>query len=228
MDITSIAKKSDSTVAAISGPGTGIVITQGPHKGRKLIPMHDGSVNESNEVGGTSYSLFSDDDGFSWQTGDFAPIGDDNAKDSECQVVELDEGNILLNARTNSRIGYRKVAFSNDGGFSWSKLINQIDLKDSGCMGSILRYSWPSHNKPGVIIYSGSAIRVEGTKRGAGTVWISFDEGNRWPIKKLIYPDKFDYSSLVKLPNGNLGMLAELDFNGERLEICFLELLVMR
>jgi sialidase-1 len=219
-EITHIAKKSSSTIASISGPGTGIVLTLGSYKGRIIIPMYDVRFEDTENGRARIFTLYSDDDGVSWQSGEFVPKGKEEGFGGECQVVELEKGKIMINARASPKIGYRKVAISEDGGITWSSLVNEIQLIDTGCMGSILRYSWATKNSPGILIYSGATARVEGTKRGAGTIWISYDDGKTWPIKKLFYPGKFDYSSLARLPDGTIGMLAEFDFDGERLNVC--------
>ncbi len=41
------------------------------------------------------------------------------------------------------------------------------------------------------------------------TVRLSYDEGGTWPIQKLIHAGPSSYSGLVRLPDGDIGMLLE-------------------
>lgn len=41
------------------------------------------------------------------------------------------------------------------------------------------------------------------------TVWVSTDDGETWPHKKVIYGGPSAYSSLTVLPNGLIGLLFE-------------------
>ena len=41
------------------------------------------------------------------------------------------------------------------------------------------------------------------------TVRLSDDEGKTWPVEKLIHPGPSSYSSLVRLPDGDIGLVYE-------------------
>ena len=41
------------------------------------------------------------------------------------------------------------------------------------------------------------------------TVWASFDRGQSWPVKRLIYESHSAYSSLAAAPDGNIYLLFE-------------------
>ena len=47
--------------------------------------------------------------------------------------------------------------------------------------------------------------------RSNGTIWVSFDEGESWPLNKTIYPGGYAYSQLVKLSDHELGVFFERD-----------------
>ena len=40
-------------------------------------------------------------------------------------------------------------------------------------------------------------------------VRLSYDEGKTWSVKRLIHPGPASYSSLVRLPDGHIGLLFE-------------------
>ncbi|HWS01001.1 MAG TPA: sialidase family protein, partial [Prolixibacteraceae bacterium] len=41
------------------------------------------------------------------------------------------------------------------------------------------------------------------------TVRMSYDEGQTWPVKKLIWAGPSSYSTMVRLPDGTIGLLFE-------------------
>ena len=68
-------------------------------------------------------------------------------------------------------------------------------------MGSIVRL----HD--GKLLYSGP----RSTKRENGTIYLSTDDGQTWPVKKTLVTGNFAYSNLVELPDGTLGCVFETD-----------------
>lgn len=214
-ELTMIVKKESSSLASICGPGTGIVLTRGAYRGRVIIPMQE-QIMEGKKKENYLYALYSDDHGNSWKHGEFA-APDEDGSGGEVQMVELSDGSLMLSARNSS--GFRRVAFSEDGGHSWSKLKKEKALADTGCMSPLLRYRWPDGNDSGVIVHVGVTDRVEGRRRGRAVLCLSYDDGQTWPLCRVIHEGTFDYSSLAILPDGSIGMLAEYDFDGERAKI---------
>ena len=74
-------------------------------------------------------------------------------------------------------------------------------------MASIFRYTFPSEGGKSRILYSGP----DSTKRDNGTVYLSYDDGKTWPVKKVLFPGSFAYSVLTALPDGTMGCLFETD-----------------
>jgi sialidase-1 len=48
-----------------------------------------------------------------------------------------------------------------------------------------------------------------------GTVRLSYDEGESWPVSRTVYPGSFAYSCLTVLPDGTVGLLYERDDYGK-------------
>src|SRR4029453_16523688 len=69
--------------------------------------------------------LVSDDHGKTWQWPGVVPLGEHGS--SEVNVAELDDGRLVLNARgapddrADSAAAPRTVAYSNDGGATWTR-----------------------------------------------------------------------------------------------------------
>ncbi|HEY0075271.1 MAG TPA: sialidase family protein [Abditibacteriaceae bacterium] len=193
-EITHQVKRAEKVTTIASGPGIGIQLQKGAHAGRLIMPFNEGPFGKWN-----AYTAYSDDGGVSWKIGDNVPNGTGIV--NECQVVELSDGRVLLNSRQMSGTAVRKISFSNDGGQTWSPVADAPDLTDPRCMGSILRL------KNGNLLYSGP----RSTKRENGTIYLSTDDGQTWPLHKTLEPKFFAYSSLVELPNGTIGCLFEGD-----------------
>lgn len=219
-EITSVAKSNKNSLHAICGPGVGITLTKGKYKGRIIIPMSE-TLLIKGEKESHNYALYSDDNGNSWKHGKFCPPSKEgNSGGNEVQMVELENDEILISIRSK---GHRLLSTSKNGGKTWGPLQVHKTLKDTGCMSPLLRYRWAESNKPGVLIHIGVTGRVNGRRRGESVILLSYDDGETWSVQKELYAKAFDYSSMVVLKNGNIGMLAEYDFNGDRANIKFAE-----
>ncbi len=113
-EITSATKRADWTWYA-TGPGSGIQIEHGQHKGRLVIPCDHIEAGTKHYY---SHVIFSDDHGQTWQLGGSTPRHQVN----ECEVVELCDGRLMLNMRNYDRSKKsRQVAVSDDGGLTWKE-----------------------------------------------------------------------------------------------------------
>ena len=127
-----------------------------------------------------SHVFYSDDHGETWQLGGSVP---DNTT-SECQVVELADGTLLLSIRYHAWVNqaegphYRTVAFSRDGGETWGDVRKDRGLIDPRCQASVFR-----HTRGNAILFSNPA----NTARDRMTVRASFDEGETWGASKMLH-----------------------------------------
>jgi sialidase-1 len=206
-DITKATKRENVVTTVASGPGIGIQLRHGQHAGRILMPFNEGPFGLWN-----IYAVFSDDQGKTWTMGQVAPgalIDSGKGKQSsivnEAQFAELKDGSIRFNVRRWAGTAVRKTCISDDGGVTWSKIEDVPEQVDSSCMGSILRYSDFADGRRDRLLYSGP----QSTKREIGTVFLSYDEGKTWPVKRVLCNDAFAYSCLTALPDGTIGCLYE-------------------
>ena len=184
-----------------TGPGNGIQLTRGEHKGRLLIPCN----HSDHGKGGHPYRshlIYSDDHGKSWRLG-----GVHEDRTNESAVVELSDGSILQAMRSYHGKNRRAMAVSRDGGQSWGKVYLDDALDTPVCQANVLRWDWPEENADGHgrILFSSP----QGTGRSRMTVWMSKDDGKTWPVRKLINPGGGAYSNLIVLPDGRIGLLYE-------------------
>ncbi len=211
-DVTGTTKRPVRATTIASGPGAGIQLTRGPHKGRLLVPFNEGPYGIWQ-----NYAVFSDDGGKTWRHGQDVPgalvpdaKGQPRSQLNEVQFVELSDGSVRLDSRQFVPPALRRTAVSRDGGETWTAPTVMDGVTDPSCMAGILRLTFEGHGGHGVLVHTGP----DSTKRERGTLWVSFDDGATWPAKTLIWPGAFAYSVPVRLPDGGLGVLFEADNYG--------------
>lgn len=175
--------------------GEGIQLRNGAHKGR-LIQQYAIRNNGANYA----VSAYSDDHGATWKTGTpVGPGGDEN------KTVELNDGTVMLNNRSAP---YRTIAYSTDGGITYTPFVQDTELPDPANNASIMRYApdVPASNpQSSWLLFS----NTEATARKNLTVKMSCDNGKTWPIKKVVDAGAAAYSTLTRLPGGRVGLLYE-------------------
>lgn len=202
-EITRFVKRPLEVTSTAAGPGIGIQLARGNHRGRLLMPFNQGPYGRWKV-----YAVISDDGGKSWRYGETAPEGAAGYA-NEVQFVELNDGSVMLNAR-NQGGGFklRKLAVSHDGGETWSATYQDERLIEPVCQASVLRH--PNRGIPvqDVFLFSNPASQ---TARTNGTVRLSRDEGKTWPVSRVLYPGGFAYSCLTTLSDHSVGCLFERD-----------------
>ena len=167
------------------GPGHGIQLAGKKWAGRLVVPFWAG-IEKNVTAGATqlSYVVFSDDGGKTWQHGQPATV---NHSD-ECEVVELADGRLYMNAR--SRMGKRRRAFcfSSDGGISWSAIRNDKGMPERSCQGSLVRVG-----KNALLV----AHPVDEAARRKLTVRLSRDEARTWPVSRVVDTGQAAYSDMA-------------------------------
>ena len=205
-DITAEAKSPDWWWYA-TGPGVAIQIRKGDHAGRIVVPAN----HTSKASGFAAHVIFSDNGGKSWRRSSvIAPAC------NESQVVELSDGRLMMNMRSQSfvgeeRTGYRSISYSSDGGETWTPPAFDAHLGDPQVQASLIRYSWPDDPGGGRLLFSNPSppISRERGKRIRMTVRLSRDDGKTWPAERLTHEGPSAYSSLARLPDGRVGLLYE-------------------
>ena len=212
VDVTTTTKRPAGATTVASGPGVGIQLTRGPHAGRLILPFNEGPFWKWQ-----NFAVISDDKGKTWRCGDNVPgafVPDpkhgERSQINEVQMVEMSDGSVRLNSRPFAGARVRKSSVSRDGGVTWSKVEDVPELPCPSCMASVLRYSFDDAGGRGRMLFSGP----RGTKRAAGTISLSTDDGATWPVRKELWPGFFAYSVLTRLPDGTIGCLFEADDYG--------------
>jgi sialidase-1 len=153
--------------------------------------------------------IFSRDRGQSWTISPPA-IPDPQQPTSESQIVELEDGSLLLSMRCEKRSGQRRWArwewsspasSPNNTGVAgkWSEPWQAVT--DPTCMASLLRHS------DGTLLISNPNSAKH---RVAMTVRTSSDDGRTWSDGRLLDPRGSMYSCMTALPDGRIGLLYEV------------------
>ena len=197
-EITTAVKRTNWTWYA-TGPGAGVQIEHGAKSGRLVIPCDHIEADTKHYY---SHIIYSDDHGQTWKLGGSTPQHQVN----ECEVVELPGGRLLLNMRNyDSAQRTRQQAVSADGGLTWSEQRHVPELIEPICQASIRRHSWPGEARRSVLLFANPAS----AKRERLTLRVSFDEGQTWPVSRLLDSRPSAYSCLATLPDGTIGILYE-------------------
>jgi len=191
----------------------GITLRHGKHRGRLIVtatfrPHAKEHPSDRKPVDAIySCAVYSDDGGRTWCVSEVFPEG----YTEEAALVELHDGRIYYNTRSHK--GFydtsrarplapdevlRREAWSYDGGQTWKDYRISKLLPDGGghnrgygMKGGLVRLPVKGRD---ILIFSNAD--TAGGPRERLTVWASFDGGNTWPLKRLIYPGPAAYSSL--------------------------------
>ncbi|AVR47132.1 exo-alpha-sialidase [Christiangramia fulva] len=159
------------------------------------------------------YLFGSDDHGASWFFID-SPV---NPAD-ESKVIELDNGDYMINSRVNGGMGYRYVHISHDKGKTWETRPEK-ELTDPGNNASIVVYPYHKNGKTeNLLLFTNSNNR---DSRKNLTIKVSYDQGKTWSAGKVIYPGSAAYSSMTVLENGDIGVFFEKDDYTENVFVSF-------
>jgi len=198
-EITSEVKRPNWTWYA-TGPGAGIQITRGPHRGRLVVPCDHVEAGTKCYY---SHVVFSDDHGASWRPGGRTPQHQVN----ECEVVELAGNRLMLNMRSyHPSLRCRRVSISRDGGMTWGEVTPDPALVEPICQASIRRYAWLEECGQDMMLFSNPAHAEE---RRNMTVRLSYDGGRSWPVARCLYPGPSAYSCLAVMPDGEVACMYE-------------------
>lgn len=200
-DITASVKKDNWTWYA-TGPGNGIQLTQGKHRGRLVIPCdHRVKEEKDRNLSTRSHVIYSDDQGKSWQIGGLLTAGT-----NECAVVELENGDLLINMRSYRGKQCRAISRSSDGGLTWSEVVDDPNLVEPICQASLIRLPLANPQGTTCLAFSNPA---DPKSRKNLTLRVSDDGGKTWPRSKVLCEGSSIYSSLAALPGGDIGVIYE-------------------
>ena len=199
-----------------TGPGHGIQLKTG----RLVVPvwLSLGTGGHAHRPSVTSV-IYSDDLGRTWTRGEIAgPNEGDWIIPNETCAVQLADGRVLLNMRSESRANRRLLTTSRDGATGWSKPQFHEQLLEPICMASMVRLSEPGVTNKGRILFSnphnlsradGKEVAGKNRDRKNVSVKLSYDEAASWPVSKTVEPGFSGYSDLAVANDGTVLLFYE-------------------
>ncbi len=187
------------------GPGHGLQLKNGrllmQFWNRTAIGTDAGPIPREQRAYGLRV-LYSDDGGAHWKAG---PAFGEDIGPTESRLVELDDGSLYLNARVDgagNTTRRRAIFIGTNHGLTWKPKGFDIEMPsytnvDSGLL-SLRREDRQ------VLLLSHSR---DPRRRVGLTVSASLDGGKTWVRHKELNDDGANYSDLVQLPDGLIGLL---------------------
>lgn len=188
-------------------PGSGITMEDGtlvmPTQGRDSVGYPFSNIT------------WSKDGGKSWTTSKPAYYNT-----TECNVVELSHGSLMLNMRLNGNNGRgegngRAIAVSKDLGKTWTEHhTSRNALIEPTCMASLHKHKYRGGT---VLLFVNPNSR---DRRNNMTLKASFDDGNTWHERVVLDEfDSFGYSSITSVDQETIGIL----FEGSQAQMTFMK-----
>ena len=200
------------------GPGVGITLQNGPHKGRIVVPVY--TTNRTNHLNGSQSSriIYSDDHGKTWQMGggvndnrtlydgtvvDSSNMNNYYAQNTEASVVQLNNGQLKLFMR--GLTGDLQVATSHDGGLTWDNHVDRYDVPD--VYVQMAATHTVQDGKEYILLANANG---PGRKNGYIRVARVEEDGQlTWLHHYLIQDGEYAYNSLQQIGPDEFGLLYE-------------------
>jgi len=190
-----------------TGPNHGIQLKNG----RLVVPvwLSTGTGGNAHRPSVTS-TIYSDDHGKTWKAGEIAvPCTDEWIDPNETAAIELVDGRVMLNVRSESKAHRRLITTSKDGATGWSTPKFDDALLEPVCMGGLVRYSL---DKPRILFSNPDSLSRADGKETPGSmrdrrnvsIKLSYDEGTTWAVNKVLEPLWSAYSDLAVAQNGDI------------------------
>jgi sialidase-1 len=194
------------------GPGHAIVLSQGYHAGRIIVPL---SRRDST---GTYilYAVYSDDHGASWRVGYSRSVG--KRALIEGSLAEAQDGSVVATYREKNSKAItakpgknRVIAHSSDGGETVTPFTAMADVRTVPVFGSLL--------SAGSLLLFSSPDNVNAknlSSRRGMRLFTSSDSGASWRAARRVgsRSDPAGYSDLVQLDEATAGILYENGYSG--------------
>lgn len=192
-----------------TGPGHGIQLDNR----RLIVPiwMSDGTGGHAHRPSAVSV-VYSDDHGATWEAGEIVSRHPELKNPSETIPLQLADGRVMLNLRSENAEHRRALSFSEDGATGWTKPVFHDQLLEPICMASTVRLSRAPESDRNRILFANphsdeprNPEKPEAShKRQNISVKLSYDEGETWPVNKVLEPGISGYSDMAAGPDGTI------------------------
>lgn len=160
--------------------------------------------------------IYSDDAGATWKRGAMVPDVPAVRNPNESMAVELADGRVMLSIRNNAATHRRGVSYSSDGISDWTVPVADDELFEPVCMASIIRAGQnKNRGKSRLLFVNPDSRDIPKHPRKNLTARISYDEGQSWPVRKVIDTAAAGYSDIAVSNDGTVYCLYETNTIGK-------------
>ena len=184
--------------------GMPFLIQEGPYRGRMVMSGYGLLEKKGANVLGLKkkravVALFSENGGETWEMGvpQTETIDQKPGFAGESTLTELSDGTLLMIVRPKKGQKKRFKSYSYDGGVSWTPLEKIKDLAPVPVFQSLTTYKRSGERRILLLSMPQLSLRMK------GSVYFSFDEGESWKRKTLVW-GFFDYSDIKALSDGRI------------------------
>lgn len=205
VNITKACKK-DAWWLLAPAPGQGITMKDGT-----LVFPSQGRDEKGDPFSNITYSQ---DGGKTWKTSE--PALSVAGGTTECSVVELTSGSLMLNMRANKNRGNttanngRAIAITENLGATWKEHASSFNaLQEPTCMASLMKHNISTKPNRDILLFSNPNSNI---RRENITIKVSLDEGLTWPSEYFLLLDEWQgrgYSCLTSVDRNYIGILYE-------------------
>ena len=197
-----------------SGPGVGVQISEGAHKGRIVVPIY--FTPRFWPLMECAACIYSDDGGNTWKRG--GAMGEnrrrlgifkvghrliaDGERTSEAQIITMPGGRLKAFIRNHSPKRRVAVAESDDGGEPWFGF-RYLDIPQPICQISALNVK--DGDREATLVLNAASER----KREHGVIRLSYDHGETFVKSMTVKEGEFVYSCMTQMSDGSIGVLYE-------------------
>lgn len=188
--------KEEQWTTILAGPGCGICTS----KGVLVFPAQIWDM-KARPVS-MSTICYSTDNGKTWHYGKGVPH-----RTSECQVVELQDGALMLTCRNETFQGKRVVYVTRDLGKTWQPHeTNTNTLNDPACQASLVVINSQKYGRVMLYSHPNSSPKL----RNHMTIRASLDDGKTWN-EGVVYDVRecWGYSCIAQIDDENIGIIYE-------------------
>ena len=183
-----------------------ILYAPAPQQG---ISLRDGTLvmpTQGRDAANRHFSnlLISRDHGKTWKVSPAASYGN-----TECQAVQLGDGSLMLNCRTESPTKFCTIAVSHDLGRTWKHHSTyRMALIEPNCNGSTYRFDYRQSGQiKSALLFANPHSQKSRTHH---SIQVSLDEGKTWKNRLLLDEGHGSgYASISRVDNEHVGIVYE-------------------
>ena len=193
------------------GPGHSIQL----ENGRLLVPVwlanSDKLEPHRSHRPSRIATIYSDDNGKTWERGAMVPDAEGFKNPSETMAVQLPDGRVMLSIRNESEKRRKGISYSKDGISDWTAPTYDEGLFEPICMSSIIATQYKKADY--LLFLNPDSEDIPKHPRQNLTLKVSDDNGKTWSVDQVVNEGISGYSDLAVGPDGVVYCLLETKLN---------------